>query len=113
VLGPDGSAVPGAYAAGWAKRGAQGLLFGQKADAAAVVKTLLSDAAASPLDDSPQKAPEAVSSWLTARGVRFVTFADWGVLDALERAAGAAAGKLREKFPSIDAMFEALERARR
>lgn len=112
VLGEGGAPVPGAYAAGWAKRGAQGLLFGQKGDAAAVVKTMLADAAALPRGEDPDKAPESVSAWLSARGARVVTFADWGVLDALERAAGAAAGKLREKFPTVAAMFDALDRAR-
>ena len=41
-------------------------------------------------------------------GVRSLSFSDWRRLDALEIEAGKAAGKVREKFVSIEAMLEAL-----
>ncbi|MGW9348508.1 FAD-dependent oxidoreductase [Nocardiopsis flavescens] len=46
VLGPQGSPVPGDYVAGWAKRGATGVIGTNKSDAAATVRSLLDDAPA-------------------------------------------------------------------
>ena len=46
VLGPGGRVVPGDYVAGWAKRGATGVIGTNKSDAAATVRSLLDDAPA-------------------------------------------------------------------
>ena len=43
VLGPDGAPLPGEYVAGWLKRGPTGVIGTNKSDAAASVRSLLSD----------------------------------------------------------------------
>src|SRR5690606_16200439 len=46
VVGPGGAPLPGVYTAGWAKRGATGVIGTNKSDAAGTVRSLLDDAAA-------------------------------------------------------------------
>src|SRR5450432_102938 len=46
VLGADGGPLPGEYVAGWLKRGPTGVIGTNKSDAAATVRSLLSDCAA-------------------------------------------------------------------
>jgi ferredoxin--NADP+ reductase len=45
---------------------------------------------------------------LAANRVRVVTWADWQRLDELEKRRGAAEGRPRLKFTSVDEMLEAL-----
>ena len=45
---------------------------------------------------------------LDQRGVRFITYEDWRVLDAAEISRGAEQGRPRVKFIERDAFFEAL-----
>ncbi|MFL1378843.1 MULTISPECIES: FAD-dependent oxidoreductase [unclassified Nocardiopsis] len=52
VLDTEGRAVPGDYVAGWAKRGATGVIGTNKSDAAGTVRALLADAPAL-LDGAP------------------------------------------------------------
>ncbi len=48
VIGPDGSALPGEYVAGWLKRGPTGVIGTNKSDAAETVRSLLADLAGGP-----------------------------------------------------------------
>jgi hypothetical protein len=50
---------------------------------------------------------EAAPKLLAAKGVEPVLFSDWKKLDALERANGAKAGKIREKFTRVEDMLAA------
>jgi ferredoxin/flavodoxin---NADP+ reductase len=109
ILGADGHALPGLYAAGWIKRGPTGLVGTNKGDAKETVLSLLADARLLQATHAPCH-PERIVERLREGGVRALSFADWQRLDRLELEAGKARGKVREKLVSIEAMLSALER---
>jgi ferredoxin--NADP+ reductase len=112
VIDPaTGAPVPGCYVAGWLKRGPTGVIGTNKPDAAETVRCLVEDAAAGRLPAPPEPDPGAVPDLLAARGVRWLTCADWQRIDRLEREAGAREGRPRVKFTSLDAVLAALEQA--
>jgi ferredoxin--NADP+ reductase len=106
----EGAPIPGEYVVGWAKRGPSGLIGTNRADSVLTVQSMLEDLYAGRLparriDPSPGAAPEM----LAALGVTPVSYSQWKTLDALERSLGAAHGKVREKFTSIETMLAALK----
>jgi ferredoxin--NADP+ reductase len=112
VVDPStGRVVPGAYVAGWAKHGATGRIGDQRVDAQATARTMLEDAAEGRIARTAAPADEVVTL-LKSRGVRFVDRGDWKIIDRLEREAGMAASKAREKFASVKAMLAALDAAK-
>ncbi len=104
-----GAAVPRLYVTGWIKRGPSGVVGTNKPDAADSVRRMLEDVPLLP--DGLDSDPEALPSLLSARDVRYVTFADWKRLDQLEVEAGKPLGKPREKLTTVHAMLEALHTA--
>jgi ferredoxin/flavodoxin---NADP+ reductase len=100
-----GDSVPGLFVAGWAKRGPSGVIGTNKPDASETVGMLLaahnSGALAMPTADS-------VEGLLAERGVEYVGYDDWKLLDALEIEAGEDSGRPRVKFDTVEAMLEAL-----
>ena len=95
VLDLDGEALPGIYVNGWVKRGPVGLIGHTKGDAIETVKSLLED-----LPDGPRAVdptPESVTEFLQAREIAYTTWDGWGLLDAHERALGAAFGEVTGK----------------
>ncbi len=104
----SGRAVPGVYAAGWAKRGAHGTIIDQRADAQATVRALLADAAGA----TAARAIGSLDEVLSARGARPVSWSEWKTIDRREREAGMAALKAREKFSSGAAMLAVLDAAK-
>jgi ferredoxin--NADP+ reductase len=104
----DGTPVPGLYAAGWIKRGPSGIIGTNKPCSFDTVKALLADVPSLPRCAEPARA--SVLALLSSRGVRVVSWADWRRIDAAEVAAGAAAGKPREKFTRVEEMVGVLER---
>jgi ferredoxin--NADP+ reductase len=112
LLMPTQAAVPGEYVVGWAKRGPSGLIGTNRADSVATVKAMLEDAAAGKVTSSAvNPAEDAVPSLLRERGVAFVSFADWKLIDGAELARGKAASKIREKFTRVVEMLAALKSA--
>jgi ferredoxin--NADP+ reductase len=110
VLDPkSGGPLPGLYAVGWAKRGPTGVIGTNKPDAAETVKNLLEDFAQGNARPVPE--PDELTDFLKKKGVRFVRFADWKVLDRLEAGRGRLKGKIREKFTQVSDMLSALEGA--
>ncbi|MCX7741530.1 MAG: FAD-dependent oxidoreductase [Meiothermus sp.] len=103
----DGAVAPGEYTAGWIKRGPNGVIGTNKADAAETVKLLLEDVPYLPLAQEPNL--EAVPRLLRERGVRFVSLEGWLRLDALETQRGQAQGRPRVKLTSVEEMLEALQ----
>ena len=101
-------ALPGQYVVGWAKRGPSGLIGTNRADSVATVQSLLADLKAGALPAAPDASLEATSRLLAEKGISPVSFGDWRKLDDLEKAAGAKAGKIREKFTSVPDMLAAL-----
>jgi ferredoxin/flavodoxin---NADP+ reductase len=105
VLGPDGERVPGLYASGWAKRGPVGLIGSTKSDAAETSQHVLDDLPDLPRAPSPD--PDAVTDLLRTRGVPFLEWSGWLLVDAYERALGAAAGRERTKVVDREEMLRA------
>ena len=108
VPAPGKPALPGQYVVGWAKRGPSGLIGTNRADSVATVASLLADFKAGRLPASADASLDATLRLLADKKVRALSFADWQKLDALEKAAGAKAGKIREKFTRVEDMLAAL-----
>ncbi len=108
----DGNVVPGQYVVGWAKRGPTGLIGTNSPDSAATVARMLEDKDRLAAAPDPQKAPERIVELLEERGVDFVDFVDWGLLDQEEVRLGDAQNKVREKFTDVESMMAAIRRLR-
>ncbi len=105
---PSGEVVPGEYVVGWAKRGPSGVIGTNKPDAAATVNTMIADlpnltGAVSDVD---------MADLLRRRGVDYVSYADWKMLDAHETSLGAAQGRPRVKFTHVDEMMALIHKGR-
>jgi ferredoxin--NADP+ reductase len=109
VTSSDGAPIPGEYVVGWAKRGPSGLIGTNKGDSQATVDKMLEDLPS--LGGAPGDLPD-LTNVLEQRGVRFVTFDDWKLLDAVEVERGAASGRVREKILGVEAALEAIREAK-
>ncbi len=108
VSAPGQPPLPGHYVVGWAKRGPSGLIGTNRADSVATVNSLLADFKAGALPASADSTLEATLRLLADKKVRALSFVDWQMLDALEKANGTKAGKIREKFTRVEDMLAAL-----
>jgi ferredoxin/flavodoxin---NADP+ reductase len=107
-----GPIVPGQYVVGWAKRGPSGLIGTNSPCSVATVDAMLEDIQARTAQDEPEKRQDAIEATLRARAVDYVTFEDWQRLDRDELERGKSAGKIREKYTSLDDMMAAIHRLR-
>ena len=133
-IGYRGVPIPGEYTVGWAKRGPTGVIGTNKPDAVETVKTMLEDvkSAAVSLSES-EGTPRAVKSTATnnlsqhpdgharpgdiiallqKRGVPFVSFADWQILEQIENERGAQRGQPRVKITDVDEMLRLIQTAK-
>lgn len=94
----DGRVEAGVYAAGWCKRGPQGVVPANRADALAVAETILADLATRQTGAKPGGA--LIDALLAERGVRPVDFVGWQKINAAEIAAGQ--GRPREKLTRLE-----------
>jgi ferredoxin/flavodoxin---NADP+ reductase len=108
VLDPGrGEAVRGEYAVGWIKRGPQGIIGTNKPDSHETVEALLADLAGGRLDRAVP--PRSVLEMLLHERKRdHVSYADWQLIDALERERGEETGAPRRKFAGVEEMLHAL-----
>ncbi|HWF55139.1 MAG TPA: FAD-dependent oxidoreductase [Solirubrobacteraceae bacterium] len=98
VIDPTtGQPVPGAYAAGWIKRGPSGVIGTNKKDAHETTTLLLEDHAAGLLP-TPAAEPDELIAALRAQGVRIVEYDGWQAIDEHERSAGEPHGRPRIKL---------------
>lgn len=98
-----GDIVYGMYAAGWVKRGPQGVIGTNRECAQDTVDRILEDL---PIFlDHCASGKNELMDLLKARNVRFVTFNDWKIIDAIEVEKGQQLGKPREKFTSVSSML--------
>jgi len=114
VVDIDGNQVPGVYATGWIKRGPVGLIGHTKSDASETVRHLVEDVTGvadgeEPGDltagrIAPQGDPDAITEFLAGKGVDYIEWAGWELLDAHERALGEAQGRERVKVVPRDEM---------
>jgi ferredoxin--NADP+ reductase len=110
VIDPEtGEPRPGEYVTGWAKRGPTGVIGTNKPDAVETVQHMLSDVPT--LTPAPEPDPAAIDGLLEERRLQFVSIEGWRLLDSLEQANGAAAGRPRVKFTRIQDMLAAMEAA--
>lgn len=99
----EGRVEPGVYAAGWCKRGPQGVIPANRADSLAVAEAILTDLGARTVGGKP--GGTLIDTLLAGRGARPVDFAGWQKINAAEIAAGH--GRPREKLTTIAALLAA------
>jgi ferredoxin--NADP+ reductase len=106
VLASAATPLPGAYVAGWIKRGPTGVIGTNKADAAETVRSLLADLESLPGAGAPR--PEDVDNFLAERGVQVVGWKEWLEIDAYEIEAGRLHGRERTKATAYAELLERL-----
>jgi ferredoxin/flavodoxin---NADP+ reductase len=107
----SGAPVPGAYVAGWIKRGPTGFIGTNKSCSVQTVQALVADFNAGKLTD-PIAKPAALTKLVAARQPDAVDSAGWRAIDAAEIARGAADGRPRNKFTDVADMLAAAATAR-
>ncbi len=112
VINEHGERMRGEYAVGWIKRGAIGIIGSNKPDAQETVEYLLRDMAFHQHFCPANSSREAIPDLLQRRGIRYVTYEDWQLLDRLETERGETVGRPRIKLTSVAEMLNALETAR-
>ncbi len=100
--------VPGDYVVGWIKRGPSGIIGTNKPDSVETINALLEDLHAGKLLSPSEPEPEAVTDLLESQHVRYVTYADWLLLDQIEQERGISRHAPRLKFSHIDEMLDAI-----
>tara|TARA_R110001583_G_scaffold164850_1_gene317329 strand:- start:2446 stop:3825 length:1380 start_codon:yes stop_codon:yes gene_type:complete len=106
LLGSDGKTVKGLYAAGWVKRGPQGVIGTNRECAQSTVDTILKDTPT--LLQTSAEGKAGLLEILNKKSIRYVTFEDWKVIDRKEVENGLSLGKPREKFVTIKEMLACL-----
>jgi ferredoxin/flavodoxin---NADP+ reductase len=111
VLDP-GSKQPlvGEYTAGWIKRGPTGVIGTNKSDAAETVASMLEDLAQDAHLRPEQPSAAAAEQMIRDRQPRYLAYADWQRLNAIEVERGRARGRPRLKFTRVEDMLAALGR---
>ncbi len=102
IRNEEGMVSPGLYATGWCRRGSQGTIPANRADAFALAERI----AAAAQGGKPGGA--ALRRILLERGVPWVGFPEWQRIAAAE-AERAAVGRPREKFVTIAEMLAVLK----
>ncbi|MGA7468912.1 FAD-dependent oxidoreductase [Mycobacterium sp.] len=111
VVDPDsGQAVPGAYVAGWIKRGPTGFIGTNKSCAGQTVQRLVDDFNSGLLRD-PIAKPSALDKLVRERQPDIVDAAGWRAIDAAEVARGELSDRPRNKFTSIADMLDVVAAA--
>lgn len=106
VKNEEGVVEAGVYTAGWCKRGPQGVIPANRADAMGVAKQIIADLEANaPAGD--KRGFAVAGELLSQRGARVVSFDDWLQINEAE-VERASDGKPREKFNRIDEMLTLL-----
>jgi ferredoxin/flavodoxin---NADP+ reductase len=106
ILDGNGAPLPGAYVAGWIKRGPTGVIGTNKKDATETVARLLEDAQSGRLGRSEVGA-DSIVALLEEHGAEPVVYAGWEAIDALERSRGEPHGRPRVKLCSWDELLAA------
>ena len=96
------------YVAGWIKRGPSGVIGTNKKDATETVELLLEDARAGRLARGVNSL--LLDQLLEEKGARYVDYAGWQAIDAVERGAGEPLGRPRVKLTGWEKLLETGER---
>ncbi|MDM4143046.1 MULTISPECIES: 4Fe-4S binding protein [Mycobacterium] len=100
----SGDPVPGAYVAGWIKRGPSGFIGTNKSCSFETVQSLVADFNAGKMTD-PIAKPDALAELVHARQPDAIDAAGWRAIDAAEIARGSEEGRPRNKFTDVSAML--------
>jgi ferredoxin/flavodoxin---NADP+ reductase len=103
-----GEPVSGEYAAGWIKRGPQGIIGTNKPDSQETAEALLADLASGRLEKAGVPSRAVLESLLRERKRDYVSYEDWQLIDQLERERGEPSGAPRLKFSRVEEMLHAL-----
>ena len=95
VLDVEGDHLPGLYTTGWIKRGPVGLIGHTKSDASETIAHLVSDVES--LSRAPERDPQAIVDFLTARDVEVVEWDGWQRVNEHEARLGEPHGRARIK----------------
>ncbi|OZG30644.1 4Fe-4S ferredoxin [Williamsia sp. 1138] len=112
LVGSDGAVVPGAYVAGWARRGPRGGIGANKVCAESTVELFLKDAADGSISRS-QRSPSDFESLLRKRKRTVIGYRGVRAIDRAERRAGAELERPRVKFTTVGDMVRAAGRRAR
>lgn len=93
------------YVSGWVKRGPQGIIASNIADAQETATRVVSDLSAKP---RAAAGPAAVEGALAASGKRIVSFDDWLRLEEEEKRRGAEQGRSAVKITDVSQMLQVL-----
>lgn len=110
IIGDGGTALAGRYVAGWIKRGPQGVIGTNKADAGDTVSGIIDDLASGRLLSPAHPTQDDVAALVAERVPGAVSWADWQQIDQRERERGEPDGRPRRKFASLDEMLAVLGR---
>ncbi|MBY0308790.1 MAG: hypothetical protein K2Q09_08620, partial [Phycisphaerales bacterium] len=105
-----GQPVPGAYVAGWIKRGPTGFIGTNKSCSFQTVQALVADFNAGRLAD-PIASPTELAKLVGARQPDTVDAAGWCAIDAAEVIRGSGDGRPRHKFTQVADMLAAAKTA--
>ncbi|MCA9964433.1 MAG: FAD-dependent oxidoreductase [Anaerolineales bacterium] len=103
--------VIGEYTTGWIKRGPSGIIGTNKPDAVETVSLMLEDMQAGQIQQPDCPEPADAEAFIRQRQPNYFSYQDWQTLDRLEQEAGAALGRPRVKFTTIEEMLAAREEA--
>ena len=107
VVDPEsGRPIPGAYVAGWIKRGPTGFIGTNKSCSFQTVQALIADFNAGRLTNVVAN-PEALAKLVHTRQPDAVDSAGWRAIDAAEIARGSDDGRPRNKFTDVADMLAA------
>ncbi|MCC6785852.1 MAG: FAD-dependent oxidoreductase [Planctomycetes bacterium] len=112
LVAAGGGVLPRHYVVGWAKRGPSGLIGTNSPDSKATVEALVADLATANAEALPAEELEAMPRLLGARGVDFVSFADWKLYDAWEQLEGKRRNKVRHKLSDPAAILAVIREIR-
>jgi ferredoxin/flavodoxin---NADP+ reductase len=113
VVHPNtGEVVPGEYVVGWAKRGPTGLIGNNKPDSAATVEAMLTDVPTLQGIRDDLRDLSQVVVFLRERGIDYVTYQDWKILDQYEVASGSRQGRPRVKVTTVPEMMAVIHQGR-
>ena len=101
----SGEPLPGAYTAGWIKRGPSGVIGTNKKCAQETVTLLLQDAEAGRLPE-PSAEVDALIEQLHERHPGVVDYAGWELIDQHERGRGEPTGRPRVKLTRHDELLD-------
>ena len=110
LSGVKGEPLTGLYTAGWIKRGPSGVIGTNKVDAQETVDCMLEDWKAGQVWQPEQPGIDASGALIQERQPDFISYRDWSVIDAEEKARGEKANQPRVKCTYVKEMLAFLGR---